>query len=50
MSLQVEVYCGPRAIRRLCEIRTDYRSSEYVPVVLDGTIVGHIAIDDMLPG
>ena len=44
---QVEVYSGPRpdgyATRDL------YRPGQYVPVVLDGTTVGQIAVDDILP-
>jgi Uma2 family endonuclease len=44
---QVEVYSGPQpdgyATRHV------YRPGQYVPVVLDGTIVGQIAVDDILP-
>ena len=45
---QVEVYSGPQPDGYAT--RTDYRSGQHVPVFLDGTIVGHIAVDDMLPG
>jgi Uma2 family endonuclease len=45
---QVEVYSGPQPDGYAT--RTDYRSGQQVPVFLDGTIVGHIAVDDMLPG
>ena len=44
---QVEVYSGPQPDGYAT--RTDYRSGQYVPVVLDGTVVGQIAVDDMLP-
>jgi Uma2 family endonuclease len=44
---QVEVYSGPHA--RGYATRKDYRSGDYVPVVLDGTIVGQIAVDEILP-
>ncbi len=44
---QVEVYSGPRPDGYAT--RTDYRPGQSVPVVLDGTIVGHIPVDDMLP-
>ena len=45
---QVEVYSGPRPDGYATRI--DYRSGQHVPVVLDGVIVGQIAVDDMLPG
>ena len=45
---QVEVYSGPQPDGYA--MRTVYRSGQHVPVVLDGTIVGHIAVDDVLPG
>jgi Uma2 family endonuclease len=45
---QVEVYSGPQPDGYAT--RTDYRSGQHMPVFLDGTIVGHIAVDDMLPG
>jgi Uma2 family endonuclease len=44
---QIEVYSDPQTDGYAT--RTDYRSGEYVPVVLDGTIVGQIAVDDILP-
>jgi Uma2 family endonuclease len=44
---QVEVYSGPQAEGyATCDI---YRSGEHVSVVLDGTVVGQIAVDDLLP-
>jgi hypothetical protein len=45
---QVEVYSGPQPDGYAT--RADYRSGQHVPVFLDGTIVGHFAVDDMLPG
>ena len=47
LDRKVEVYSDPRPDGYAT--RTDYRSVQHVPVVLDGTIVGHIAVDDMLP-
>jgi Uma2 family endonuclease len=44
---QIEVYSDPQPDGYAT--RTDYRSGEYVPVVLDGTVVGQIAVDDILP-
>ena len=44
---QIEVYSDPQPDGYAT--RTDYRSDEYVPVVLDGTVVGQIAVDDILP-
>ena len=44
---QVEVYSGPQPDGYAT--RDDYRSGQHVPVVLDGTIVGQIAVDDILP-
>jgi len=44
---QVEVYSDPQPDGHAK--RTDDPSGEYIPVVLDGTIVGHIAVDDILP-
>jgi Uma2 family endonuclease len=44
---QVEVYSGPQADGYAT--RDIYRSGEHVSVVLDGTVVGQIAVDDMLP-
>ncbi len=44
---QVEVYSGPQ--HDGYATRTDYRPGQSVPVVLDGTIVGHVPVDDMLP-
>ena len=44
---QVEVYSGPRPDGyATCDV---YRSGQQVPVVLDGVIVGQIAVDDLLP-
>jgi Uma2 family endonuclease len=44
---QVEVYSNPRPDGyALCDI---YRSGHHVPVVVDGSIVGQIAVDDILP-
>jgi Uma2 family endonuclease len=44
---QIEVYSDPRPDGyATCAI---YRSGQYVPVVLDGTVVGNIAVDDILP-
>ena len=44
---RVEVYTGP------CPdgyaTRTDYLPGMHVPLVIDGTIVGQIAVDDLLP-
>ena len=44
---QVEVYSGPHA--HGYATRKDYHSGDYVSVVLDGTIVGQIAVDEILP-
>ncbi len=44
---QVEVYSDPQPDGYAT--RQDYRSGEKVPVVLDGAIVGYIAVDDILP-
>jgi Uma2 family endonuclease len=44
---QVEVYSGPRPDGY--GKRDIYRSGEDVPVVVDGTLVGRIAVDDLLP-
>ena len=44
---QVEVYSGPRPDGYAT--RDVYRSGQHVPVVLDGVIVGQIAVDDILP-
>ena len=44
---QVEVYSDPQPHGyATCDI---YQSGQYVPVVLDGTIVGQIAVDDIMP-
>jgi hypothetical protein len=44
---QVEVYSGPNS--NGYATRDVYRPGDYVPVVLDGTVVGQIAVDDILP-
>jgi Uma2 family endonuclease len=44
---QVEVYSRPQPDGYAT--RDVFRPGEYVPVVLDGTIVGQIAVDEMLP-
>ena len=44
---QVEVYSGPRPDGYAT--RTDYQSGQHVPVDLDGTVVGQIAVDNLLP-
>ncbi len=44
---QVEVYSDPRPGGYTTRI--DYRSGQSVPVILDGTTVGHVAVDDMRP-
>jgi Uma2 family endonuclease len=44
---QIEVYSGPQPDGYAT--RADYRSGQHVPVVMDGTIVGQIAVDDVLP-
>src|ERR1700679_1655262 len=44
---QIEVYSDPRPDGYAT--RTDCRSGECVPVILDGTVVGQIAVDDILP-
>jgi Uma2 family endonuclease len=44
---QVEVYSDPRPEGyETCEV---YHSGQQVPVVLDRVVVGHIAVDDILP-
>jgi Uma2 family endonuclease len=48
---QIEVYSapsGPGADPHYSQ-RTDYRAGELVPLVLDGTEVANIAVDDLLP-
>jgi hypothetical protein len=43
----VEVYSDPRPEGyETCEV---YHSGQQVPVVLDRVVVGHIAVDDILP-
>ncbi len=44
---QVEVYSCPQPDG--CATRTDYQSGQHVPVVLDGTVFGQIAVDNLLP-
>ena len=44
---QVEVYSSPQPTGYA--MRTDYRSAQQVPVVLDGTVIGQIAVEDLLP-
>ena len=44
---QVEVYSCPQTDGYAT--RTDYPSGQHVPVVLDGTPIGQIAVDDLLP-
>ena len=44
---QVEVYTAPHSGGYAT--RVDYRSGQHVPVVIDGVIVGQIAVDDLLP-
>lgn len=44
---QVEVYADPQPDGYAT--RTDFRPGDRVPVVVDGVIVGHVAVDDMLP-
>jgi Uma2 family endonuclease len=44
---QVEVYTGPHADGYTA--RDVYRPGDIVPVVVDGKIVGQIAVDDLLP-
>jgi Uma2 family endonuclease len=44
---QVEVYTGPHSGGYAT--RVDYRSGQHVPFVIDGVIVGQIAVDDLLP-
>jgi Uma2 family endonuclease len=44
---QVEVYSRPQSDGY--GMRTDYQSCEHVPVDLDGTVFGQIAVDNLLP-
>ena len=44
---QVEVYSCPQPDGYAT--RTDYQSGQHVPVVLDGTVFGQIAVDNLLP-
>lgn len=44
---QVEVYSSPQ--RDGYATHVCYRSGQSVPVVLDGVMVGQIAVDDLLP-
>jgi Uma2 family endonuclease len=44
---QIEVYSDPRPDGYAT--LAIYRSGQHVPVVLDGTIVGQVAVDDILP-
>ena len=46
-QIQVEVYSCPQPDGYAT--RTDYQSGQHVPVVLDGTVVGQIAVDNLLP-
>ena len=44
---QVEVYSNPQPDGYATP--DIYRSGQHVPVIVDGTIVGQIAVDDILP-
>ena len=44
---KVEVYACPQPDGYAT--RTDYQSGQQVPVVLDGTVIGQIAVDNILP-
>jgi Uma2 family endonuclease len=44
---QVEIYSGPDLGGYVT--RVDYRPGQHVPVVIDGVVVGQIAVDDLLP-
>jgi Uma2 family endonuclease len=44
---QVEVYSCPHSDGY--STRTNYQSGQYVPVILDGTVVGQIAVENLLP-
>jgi Uma2 family endonuclease len=44
---QVEVHSDPRPDGYAS--REEFRSGDYVPVVLDGKVAGQIAVDDILP-
>jgi Uma2 family endonuclease len=44
---RVEVYSCPQGDGYAT--RTDYHSGEHVPVVLDGAVIGQIAVDNLLP-
>jgi Uma2 family endonuclease len=43
---QIEVYSGPQVDRYTS--RVDYKSGDLVPVVVSGSIVGQIAVDDII--
>jgi len=43
---QIEVYSGPQADGYAS--RVDFKSGDRVPVVVGGTIVGQIAVDDII--
>jgi hypothetical protein len=44
---QVGVYSSPEP--KGYARRKDYRSGDFAPVIVDGMIVGQIAVDDILP-
>jgi Uma2 family endonuclease len=44
---QVEVYTGPRSSGY--SSRVDYAPGASIPVLIDGIVIGHIAVDDILP-
>ncbi len=47
VNRQVEVYASPTP--NGYATRDIYRSGQNIPVVLDGTVVGQIAVDDIMP-
>jgi Uma2 family endonuclease len=48
---QVEVYTQPTGSGTAARfaLRQDYRQGNAIPVVLDGAVTGHIAVQDLLP-
>ena len=51
LDRQIEVYSNPTPGRphAICAVQRLFRYSETVPLILDGTIIGQIAVRDVLP-
>jgi Uma2 family endonuclease len=51
LDRQIEVYSNPTPGRpnAICAVQRLFRYGDTVPVILDGTIVGQVAVRDVLP-